>query len=85
MGHTVIPARAKAEMGLALLKEAILDYLEDQEKGARNSELAAELNLRSDHEGQQSDYLTYSVLGILMQEGQVKKVKQNTRSYYIRS
>jgi hypothetical protein len=56
MGHTVIQARTKAEMGMALLKEAILDHLEDHPEGVGNAELANHLNLRSDQEGRPPEF-----------------------------
>lgn len=45
-------------MGLALIKEAILDHLGDKRDGLRNADLAHDLGLESDHEGHQKDYLT---------------------------
>ena len=71
-------------MGLALIKEAILDHLEAHRDGLRNAELAHGLGLESDHAGQQRDYLTYSVLGLLLKECQVEKVKRGAKTYYVR-
>jgi hypothetical protein len=73
MGHTVIPARVKAEMAMALLKEAILDHLEAHPEGIGNADLAENLNLRSDQDGEHRNFLTYSVLGILISERLVQK------------
>lgn len=84
MGHTTIHPRTKAEMGLALIKEALLDYLEDHPSGARNSELAEQLNLHSNHESNQVDYLSYSVLGLLLETGHVTKVRQDGKTFYVR-
>jgi hypothetical protein len=33
--------------------------------------------LESDHEGGQKDYLTYSLLGLMLNEGRVRKVKDS--------
>jgi hypothetical protein len=64
-GRNFIAPEAKAAMGLALLKEAILEHLDGRPGGVGNHELAVELGLGSSHEGRQQDYLIYSVLGIL--------------------
>jgi hypothetical protein len=80
-----IPPEGKAAMGLALLKEAILDHLEAHSAGLRNGDLAKDLGLESSHDGRQQDYLTYSVLGLLMKEQQVDKVDRGGKAYYIRA
>ena len=72
-------------MGLALIKEAILDHLEAKTDGLRNADLAHNLGLVSDHEGHQKDYLTYSVLGLLLKEGLVLKVKRDNKTFYLRA
>jgi hypothetical protein len=51
--HTLVLPRQKAEKGLTLVKEAILDYLGAYADGLRNADLAHYLGLGSDHEGQQ--------------------------------
>jgi hypothetical protein len=73
---------AKAAMGLALIKEAILDYLHNHPNGLRNAEIARDLTLESDHEGKQKDYLTYSILGILLKERRVRKIRTGSRTLY---
>jgi uncharacterized protein len=85
VGHNFIPAKQKATMGLALIKEALLDHLEAHKEGLRNADLARDLGLESDHEGQQKDYLTYSILGLLLKECQVDKVKRGAKTYYVRT
>jgi hypothetical protein len=83
-GQNFIPVKQKATMGLALIKEAMLDHLEAHKEGLRNADLARDLGLESDHDGQQKDYLTYSILGLLLKECQVDKVKRGARTYYVR-
>ena len=72
---SIVPsgAKEKAQHGLSLIKEAILELAKANPKGVSNAETAHLLGLRSDHAGKQKDYLTYSVLGILMGEGKVEK------------
>ena len=74
--------REKAQAGVQLIEEAILEILgttEDQ----TNAEVTRQLGLESDQEGMQKDYLAYSVLGRLMKRGLVQKVraKIDGRSY----
>jgi hypothetical protein len=69
----------------ALLKEAILDHLEAHSDGLRNGDLAKDLGLESSHDGRQQDYLTYSVLGLLMKEQQIDKVRRGGKAYYVRA
>ena len=82
-GRNFVPAKSKAGMGLALIKEAILDNLEGRRDGPRNADLAHDLGLESDHEGQQRDYLTYSVLGLLLKERRVEKIRRGSGIYYL--
>lgn len=64
----------KAQLGLALLKAAVLDLARaNQPSGISNSDAASLLGLRSDYQGKQKDYLSYSVLGLLMREGKMKR------------
>lgn len=84
VGQNFIPVKQKATMGLALIKEAMLDHLEGHKEGLRNADIARDLGLESDHEGQQKDYLTYSILGLLLKECQVGKVKRGAKTYYVR-
>jgi uncharacterized protein len=73
---------AKAAMGLVLIKEAILLHLGDHPERLRNAKIAQDLALESEHEGKQKDYLTYSALGILLRERQVRKVHRGSSVLY---
>ena len=61
----------RAQLGLQLLKTAILELAKANPIGITNSDAASLLGLRSDYRGKQKDYLSYSVLGLLMREGKV--------------
>ena len=63
----------QAEKGLSLLKEAILGILARKPEGLRNAEIAEILGIHSDYQGEQKDYLSWSVLGLLLNEGKVVK------------
>lgn len=71
----VVPSgvKEKAQLGLSLLKEAILEFAKANPKGISNSDAASLLGLRSDYGGGSKDYLSYSVIGILMREGKVER------------
>ncbi len=70
----------RAQFGLQLLKVAILDLARANIEGITNSDAASMLGLRSDYLGRQKDYLTYSVLGLLLREGKIFR-DPNTRKH----
>ncbi len=61
----------RAQLGLQLLKTAILELAKANPDGVTNSDVASLLGLRSDYRGRQKDYLSYSVLGLLLRETKV--------------
>jgi hypothetical protein len=63
----------KAQMGLDLLKSAVMELAKANPDGIKNSDAAKYLGLQSDYGGGSKDYLSYSVLGILMKEGRLKR------------
>ena len=71
----VVPHGAvdKAQIGLNLLKDAVLELVRANPDGVGNSTVASLLGLRSDYGGGSHDYLSYSILGILMRDGAVKR------------
>jgi hypothetical protein len=71
----VVPSgvKEKAQVGLALVKDAVLELAQANPGGVTNSETASVLGLRSDYGGGSKDYLSYSVLGLLMREGKVAR------------
>lgn len=73
--NMVVPQGAveQAQLGLEFLKAAILKLAKANPDGITNSDAASLLGLRSDYRGGQKDYLSYSVLGLLLREGKVKR------------
>ncbi len=61
----------KAQMGLSILKSAIMELAKANPGGIKNSDAAKYLGLQSDYGGGSKDYLSYSILGILMKEGRM--------------
>jgi hypothetical protein len=74
--------RDRAQEGIASLKEAILEYLRRHPEGVQNSTIVRDLGLESDFEGQQKNYLSWSVLGLLVNERRVSHRRQGSRKLY---
>ena len=71
----VVPhgVKEKAQIGLGLLKDAVLEFAKANPAGVTNSDTASLLGLRSDYGGGSKDYLSYSVIGLLMREGKLAR------------
>lgn len=72
----------KAHVGLQLLKEAVAEHVEKSPDGVTNVEDARELDLESDFEGDQQNYLSWAVLGLLVNEGRIRYEKTTTGRIY---
>lgn len=70
----------QAQQGLELLKQAVLGILGQKSGGLRNAEIAEILEIHSDYQGEQKDYLSWSVLGLLLNEG---KVLRKGNKYFV--
>ena len=64
----------RAQIGLSLLKQSVVDLVVANPQGVSNADVASSLGLRSDHMGASKDYLSYSLIGLLLKEHQVRKV-----------
>lgn len=82
--NIVVPNGAveKAQLGLKLIKDSITSLAEENPNGITNSDCAHYLGLQSDNQGNQQDYLTYSVLGLLLKEGILESVSVGNRRIY---
>jgi hypothetical protein len=71
----VVPqgVQERAQLGLQLLKGAVLEFARANKRGITNSDAASLLGLRSDYGGGSKDYLSYSLLGLLMRDGLLKR------------
>jgi hypothetical protein len=72
----------KAQIGVNLLKDTLEEFAEANPNGITNSDSAHYLGLQSDNDGKQQDYLTYSILGILLKESRIISVKEGNRRRY---
>ena len=61
----------KSQMALDLLKSAVMELAKANPSGITNSDAAKYLGLQSDYGGGSKDYLSYSVIGLLMKEGRL--------------
>ena len=61
----------KAQAGLQMIKDAILTELDSHPLGMTNAEIVHRLGLESDFQGQNRNYLSWSILGILIRQGEV--------------
>ena len=66
----------RAQTGLALIKSAVMELAKVNQSGIKNSDAAKYLGLQSDYGGGSKDYLSYSILGILMKEGRFSRTER---------
>jgi uncharacterized protein len=77
--------RDAAKQGLTLLKDAVLAHLNASKIALPHSEIVRQLGLESDFEGNGRNYLSWSVLGLLVNAGQVRyQGERHERVYYVR-
>lgn len=74
-------AKERAQQGLVLLKEAVLELAKANQAGIKNADVASVLGLRSDYGGGSKDYLSFSILGILMREGKIRREKASRKHF----
>lgn len=69
----VVPSGSveKAQIALDLIKAAVLELAQANPSGITNSDVAKALGLQSDYAGGSKDYLSWSILGLLMREGKM--------------
>ncbi len=61
----------KAQLARELLKSAVLELAQATPDGITNSDTARTLALQCNYLGGSKDYLSWSLLGLLMQEGKM--------------
>jgi uncharacterized protein len=61
----------KAQIALELLKSAVLELAQANPDGITNADASKILGLQSNYGGGSKDYLSWSVLGLLMREGKI--------------
>jgi uncharacterized protein len=72
--------KEKAQQGLSFLKEAVMEFAKANPRGITNSEAAALFGRRSSYDGYWKDNLFFSILGLLVREGKLKR-RVNSRRH----
>lgn len=75
--------RQRAEVGLELIESAILEYIKSSEGGVSNVQIAEELGLQSDIDGDHRNRLSWSILGNLINKKKIVKVGENNSARYV--
>lgn len=63
----------KSQLALELMKSAVMEFARANPGGVRNGDVAKYLGLQSDYGGGAKDYLSYSIIGLLIKEGMLKR------------
>ncbi|MCG8354145.1 MAG: hypothetical protein MI920_01105 [Kiloniellales bacterium] len=63
----------QAQQGLSLIKSAVLGLLYREKHGLTNAQICHELGLAAGQEGKLRSMLSWSILGLLVKEGKVRK------------
>lgn len=84
--NVTVPAGAveKAQVGLELLKAAVLELAQANPEGITNSDASKTLGLQSDYKGGSKDYLAWSLLGLLMSEGKMVRGERKKHRAVVR-
>lgn len=82
----VVPSGSieKAQVALELLKSAVLELAQANPDGIMNSDVSKSLGLQSDYAGGSKDYLSWSILGLLMSEGKMVRVENRKHRAVVR-
>lgn len=75
--------KQRAIEGLNMIETAILEYIGSSTDGVSNSDIAKDLGLESDISGKHRNYLSWSILGNLLNKGLVQKVGHGRSSRYL--
>jgi|ERR1041385_4293887 hypothetical protein len=84
--NVVVPYGAieKAQLALQMMKDSVLELAKANKEGVTNSEVSKSLGLQSDYLGGSKDYLSWSILGLLMREGKMKRVAKKRHQAQVR-
>jgi uncharacterized protein len=77
-----MPAHEDAQSGLALLKNAIVEFVREHPNGVTNAEIATGLGIESDYEGEHPSYLSWSIIGLLLAERRLRYERQGRSKVY---
>ena len=77
--NVIVPAGCveKAQLALSMLKDAVHELARANPLGITNADAAKCLGLQSDYGGGSKDYLSYSILGLLLREGKITRTPRS--------
>lgn len=78
------PLREKAQEGLRIIENAVLDLLRQYPGGLTNAEIADLLSIGSDASESQRNRLSWAVLARLLRDARVEKIKNEKRKLVYR-
>jgi uncharacterized protein len=83
--EVVIPAGTpeKAQLALNLLLDAVLELAKANPDGVTNADVCHALGLHSNYGGGSKDYLSWSLIGLLMQDGQLRRDDRNGKGRHV--
>jgi uncharacterized protein len=77
--------RDKAQKGRDLIQTAVLDLLGASKRAMTHAEIVNQLDIPSDFEGTGKNYLSWSILGLLVNAGRIQyRGDRHQRVYFIR-
>jgi hypothetical protein len=75
----------KAQKGRDLIKEAVIEMLGASNRAMTHAEIVNHLGIPSDFEGVGKNYLSWSILGLLVNSRQIRyRGDRQKRVYYLR-
>jgi hypothetical protein len=76
-----VESKQKAQKALSDLKIAVYEFVKANE-GLDHSKIVKALGLESDFEGKHKNYLSWSILGLLVNEGAIRYESKGPRKAY---
>lgn len=74
---------SKAQIALNSLKSAVLAEIDESPRGLTNADIVKRLGLDSDYEGKNRNYLSWSVLGLLLAERKLRHRGTGQQKRYV--
>jgi hypothetical protein len=75
-------AEERVQMALKIIKDDVVAMAELNPQGITNAEVTNKLGLQSTHAGGHRNYLSHSILGVLMLEDRIVKVRTGSDARY---
>ena len=83
VGANIRPGAAeRVQAALSLIKDEIVAMAEINPRGITNADVANKLGLQSSHDGKQINFLSHSLLGLLMMEQRIMKSGTRANARY---